>query len=58
MNNNMNYDFWKMAYDIKAIDEEVLGQAVKCTKNPYGEISPEEYKLICNENFIELTKIF
>ncbi|MDU1053449.1 XkdX family protein [Clostridium baratii] len=53
MNNDINYDFWKMAYDMKAIDENLLGQAIKCTKNPYGEISPEQYKEICNQDFIE-----
>lgn len=51
---NSNFEFWKMAYDMEAIDKDLLGQAVKCTKNPYGEISPDQYKEICGENFLEI----
>lgn len=51
--NDIDYEFWKMAFDMKAIDEILLGQAVKCTKNPYGEITPDQYKQICNKDFIE-----
>ncbi|MBN3398166.1 XkdX family protein [Clostridium botulinum] len=41
-----------MAYSIGAIDKELLAQAVITKKNPYGEITPEEYELICKEDFI------
>lgn len=49
---NINFEFWKMAYNMKAIDENTLSQAVKCEKNPYGEITPEEYKEICGKDFL------
>ncbi|WP_409068836.1 XkdX family protein [Clostridium caseinilyticum] len=44
--------FWKMAFDMGAIGVELLMQAVKCTANPFGEITPEEFKTICNKDFI------
>ena len=47
-----NYDFWKMAWDMKAIDIDMLRQAVKTEANPYGEISPEQFKVITGINFI------
>ncbi|CUP72595.1 XkdX family protein [Clostridium baratii] len=49
--NNDNFEFWKMAFDMKAIDKNLLGQAVKCDKNPFGEISPEQYEEISGEKF-------
>lgn len=45
-------EFWKLAYDYKAIDIGMLRQAVKCTSNQYGEITPEEFKTISGEDFI------
>lgn len=44
--------FWKLAYDMGWIDkdkdiaDQKLCLAVKTESNPYGEITPEEYKLI------------
>lgn len=43
--------FWKMVYYMGAIDITLLRQAVKCESNPFGEITPEEFKEICNEDF-------
>ncbi|WP_461612303.1 XkdX family protein [Clostridium sp. Marseille-QA1073] len=43
--------FWKMAYDIGAIGIDLLSQVVKCEKNPFGEITADEFKKICNEDF-------
>lgn len=43
--------FWKLAWSYKAIDEELLRKAVKCEKNPYGDITPEEFKTICGKDF-------
>ncbi|HDK7179738.1 TPA: XkdX family protein [Clostridium botulinum] len=45
-------NFWKMAFDIGAIGVDLLKQAVKCDNNPFGEITPEEFKTICNEDFV------
>lgn len=49
--NNDNFNFWKMAYDMKAIDINTLRQAVKTTVNPYGEISEDEFKTITGVDF-------
>ena len=49
--NNDNYNFWKMAFDMKAIDINTLRQAVKTTSNPYGEISKDEFKEISGVDF-------
>ena len=46
-----NFDFWKMAYDMGAIDVDMLRQAVKTDANPYGEISKDEFKTICGQDF-------
>ena len=48
---NEDYGFWKMAYDMKAIDIDLLKQAVKCDSNIHGEISKEEFKEITGEDF-------
>ena len=45
-------DFWKMAYDNHWVGLSYLSQAVKTTDNPFGDISPEEYKAICGKDFI------
>lgn len=44
-------DFWKMAYNMGAIDIGMLKQAVITEENPYGDITPEEFKEICGEDF-------
>lgn len=49
--NNDNFNFWKMVYDIKAIDINTLRQAVKTTSNPYGEITEEQFKEISGVDF-------
>lgn len=49
--NNDNYNFWKMAFDMKAIDINTLRQAVKTTANPYGEISEDQFKEISGVDF-------
>ncbi|HDK7215243.1 TPA: XkdX family protein [Clostridium botulinum] len=45
-------EFWEFAYSIGAIDKELLAQAVITEKNPYGEITPEQFEEICREDFI------
>lgn len=46
-----NFDFWKMAYDMGAIDIDMLKQAVKTDDNPFGEITTDEFKIICKQDF-------
>ncbi len=48
---NDNFEFWKMAYKV-GIGIELLSQAVKTEKNPYGEITEEEFKEISGEEFV------
>lgn len=48
-----NFDFFKMAFFMGAIDENYLQQIVKTEKNPFGYITAEEYKEICEKEFIE-----
>ncbi|MFL1677482.1 XkdX family protein [Paenibacillus dendritiformis] len=43
--------FWKLAFECKWIDAEGLRAAVKTESNPFGEISPEEYKEITGIDF-------
>lgn len=43
--------FWSMAYTWKWVTAEQLKGAVKTTSNPFGEISPEEYKTITGIDF-------
>lgn len=43
--------FWKMAYNQKWVSAEQLRLAVKTDVNPFGEISPEEYKEITKQDF-------
>ena len=56
-------DFWSLAYEqhwIGETDEEqnvTLRQVVKTKDNPFGEISPEEYKIITGIDFIVEEKI-
>ncbi|HDK7180780.1 TPA: XkdX family protein [Clostridium botulinum] len=44
-------EFWEFAYSIGAIDKELLAQAVITKKNPYGEITPEQFEEICGDEF-------
>lgn len=48
---NINFEFWKMAYNMGCIDTSLLKQAVKTESNPFGEINQEQYKEICGEDF-------
>ena len=49
--------FWKLAYDMGWIDrdKEIASQklrlAVKTESNPFGEITPDEYKQITGKDF-------
>lgn len=49
--------FWKLAYDMgwidkdKEIAKQKLRLAVKTESNPFGEITPEEYKQITGVDF-------
>lgn len=38
--------FWKLAFDMRWIDAEGLRGAVRTDSNPFGEITPEQYKEI------------
>ncbi|MDG0874411.1 XkdX family protein [Paenibacillus thiaminolyticus] len=44
-------NFWNLAFECKWIDAEGLHAAVKTDSNPFGEISPEEYKQITGIEF-------
>lgn len=46
-------EFWKLAYERNWVDATTLKKAVKTDKNPYGEITPEEYKDITGIEFVE-----
>lgn len=49
--------FWKLAFDFGWIDKDKelaaqkLRLAVKTDTNPFGEITPEEYKQITGKDF-------
>lgn len=43
--------FWKMAFNLKWVTAEQLRLAVMTVSNPFGEISPEEYKEITKQDF-------
>ncbi|WP_414854687.1 XkdX family protein [Brevibacillus sp. IT-7CA2] len=43
--------FWALAFSMKWITAEKLRLAVKTTSNPFGEISPEEFTKITNQEF-------
>ena len=45
-------EFWKLCYDLKIVDAEYLKQAVTTEDNPYGDITPEQYKEITGIEFI------
>lgn len=44
--------FWSLAYNLKWVTKDQLRLAVKTEKNPFGEITPEEFKIITGEDFI------
>ena len=43
--------FWKLAYNMKWVTAEQLRLAVITESNPYGEITPEQYKEITGLDF-------
>lgn len=43
--------FWKMAFNLKWVTSEQLRLAVVTESNPFGEITPEEYKGITKQEF-------
>lgn len=47
----INYNFWKMAYKHKWCTIEQLRMAVKTKEQPFGEISPEQFKVITENDF-------
>ncbi len=48
-------DFWKMCFDMEVIDADFLRQAVITDKNPYGDITADQFKQITGEDFIKVS---
>lgn len=44
-------NFWKMAFNLKWVTAEQLRLAVVTESNPFGEITPEQYKEITKLDF-------
>jgi hypothetical protein len=47
-----NYSFWKMAFDYKWVNTTNLKGAVKTDTNLFGEITPDEYKMITGQDYV------
>lgn len=43
--------FWKMAFDMKWVDAEMLKGAVVTEDNPFGEITEAQYETITGVKF-------
>ncbi len=43
--------FWQLAYSRKWVTIDQLRLVVKTEANPYGEITPEEFKTITGQEF-------
>lgn len=43
--------FWKLAFEQKWVTASQLRLAVVTESNPYGEITPEQYKEITGQDF-------
>lgn len=43
--------FWSLAYKCKWVSADQLKQAVITSDNPFGEITPEQYKEITGKDF-------
>lgn len=43
--------FWNLAYKSKWVTIDQLRLVVKTEANPYGEITPEEFKTITGQDF-------
>lgn len=48
-------EFWKMCFDLKVVDANFIRQAVITDKNPYGDITVDQFKTITGEDFIKAT---
>lgn len=48
-------EFWKMCFDNGYLDADYIRQAVITEDNPYGDITPEQFKEITGEDFIKAT---
>ncbi|MCA1293112.1 XkdX family protein [Paenibacillus sp. alder61] len=46
--------FWTLAFENNWITAEALKGAVKTELNPFGEITPEEYKRITGDEYTAL----
>ena len=44
-------EFWQIAFMYKWVTAEQLRIAVKTEANPFGEITPEQYKEITKQDF-------
>ena len=44
-------EFWLIAFMFKWVTAEQLKIAVKTEANPFGEITPEQYKAITKKDF-------
>jgi len=44
-------EFWQIAFMFKWVTAEQLRIAVKTEANPFGEITPEQYKAITKQEF-------
>ena len=43
--------FWMLAYNMKWVNADQLRLVVKTQTNPFGEVTPEEYKQIASQDF-------
>lgn len=43
--------FWSLAYARKWVTIDQLRLAVKTDSNPYGQITPEQFKIITGEDY-------
>jgi len=43
--------FWSLAYKYKWVTIDQLRLAVRTESNPYGEITPEEFRQITGQDF-------
>jgi hypothetical protein len=43
--------FWSLAYKYKWVTFDTLRLVVRTESNPYGEITPEEFKQITGKDF-------
>lgn len=58
MEHGIFFDFWKTGYIRRAIDINLLKQAVITENNPNGDITKDEFKEITGEEFKPITTVF